>query len=106
MRRGLSPAFTQVSRQRIVLRAPRSRVWKALTEADQFGERFGVKVAGSFHPGAQITGQVTRKGYEHIPFQLTIEQVEPERLFAWRWQGFRDPAPTGRRRARLRGPRR
>lgn len=77
--------------KRIVLQAPRSRVWKALTDADQFGQWFGVKLAGAFHPGAHVTGQVTHKGYEHIPFQLTIERVEPERLFAWRWHVLIDP---------------
>jgi uncharacterized protein YndB with AHSA1/START domain len=74
----------------VVLRAPRSRVWKALTEPDQFGQWFGVKLAGPFHPGAHVTGKVTHEGYEHIPFTFTIERMEPERLFSWRWHVLLD----------------
>jgi uncharacterized protein YndB with AHSA1/START domain len=71
--------------KRIVLRAPRLRVWRALTEADQFGRWFGVNLDRPFGEGAHITGQVTQHGYEHLPFNLTIERMEPERVLAWRW---------------------
>lgn len=81
--------------KRVVLRAPRSRVWRALTEADQFGQWFGVKLAGPFVAGEPVTGQVTHQGYEHIPFSLTIERMEPERVFAWRWHVLID-AESGR----------
>jgi uncharacterized protein YndB with AHSA1/START domain len=69
----------------VLLRAPRARVWRALANAEAFGQWFGVKLNGSFAPGARLTGQVTHKGYEHVPFQITIERMEPERLFSWRW---------------------
>lgn len=81
--------------KQVVLRAPRSRVWRALTEADQFGEWFGVKLAGPFGVGAHVTGQVTHPGYEHMPFNLTIERMEPERALAWRWHVLID-AGSGR----------
>jgi uncharacterized protein YndB with AHSA1/START domain len=71
--------------KQVVLRAPRSRVWRALTEADQFGQWFGVKLAGPFVAGEAVTGQVTQRGHEHIPFNLTIERMEPERVLTWRW---------------------
>lgn len=71
--------------KRILLRAPRTRVWQALANADAFGEWFGVKLTGSFAPGARLQGRVTHKGYEHVPFEITIERMEPERLFSWRW---------------------
>jgi uncharacterized protein YndB with AHSA1/START domain len=79
----------------IVLRAPRSRVWQALTEADQFGQWFGVKLARPFSAGARVTGQVTQPGYEHIPYNLTIERMEPEHALAWRWHVLID-AKSGR----------
>jgi len=75
----------------VVLRAPRSRVWQALTRADEFGQWFGVKLTRAFHPGAYVTGQITHAGFEHVPFQLTVERMEPERLFAWRWRVVIDP---------------
>jgi uncharacterized protein YndB with AHSA1/START domain len=69
----------------IVLRAPLARVWKALTDHQQFGQWFGVKMNGAFTPGARVKGQVLHKGYEHCPFEITIEKMEAERLFSWRW---------------------
>jgi uncharacterized protein YndB with AHSA1/START domain len=68
-----------------VIRAPRSRVWRALTDPKEFGDWFRVKVEGPFKPGAQVRGRITYPGYEHLPFSITIVQMEPERLFSWRW---------------------
>jgi uncharacterized protein YndB with AHSA1/START domain len=71
--------------KRILLRAPRARVWRALADAEQFSNWFGVKLSGSFAPGARLPGQVTHKGYEHVAFEIAIERMEPERLLSWRW---------------------
>lgn len=71
--------------KRVVLRAPRAKVWKALSDAETFGQWFGVKMAGSFAPGARVPGQVLHKGYEHVAFEIIIERMEPERLLSWRW---------------------
>jgi len=71
--------------KRILLRAPRARVWQALADVQAFGAWFGVKLNGSFAPGARLRGQITHKGYEQVPFEITIERMEPERLFSWRW---------------------
>ena len=78
--------------KQVVLQAPRSRVWRALIEPDQFGQWFGVKLARPFGVGARVTGQVTIPGYEHMPFNLTIERMEPERVLAWRWHVLIDAA--------------
>ena len=72
--------------KKIFLRAPRTRVWQALANAEAFGKWFGVKLAGSFAPGARVRGQILHKGYEHVPFEITIERMEPERVFSWRWR--------------------
>lgn len=69
----------------VVLKAPRARVWHALTDAGAFGQWFGVELGGPFAPGARVTGLITHEGYEHLPFELTVERMEPERLFTWRW---------------------
>jgi len=68
-----------------VVRAPRARVWRALTDAREFGTWFGVNVEGVFKPGARMRGAITHKGYEHVIWDITIETMEPERRFSWRW---------------------
>src|SRR5262249_47887635 len=45
----------------------------------------GVKMAGPFTPGARVPGKVLHKGYEHHFFELSVERMEAERLFSWRW---------------------
>jgi uncharacterized protein YndB with AHSA1/START domain len=60
-------------------------VWRALTNPVEFGTWFGVKVEGTFAPGARVRGAITHKGYEHVTWDITIERMEPERVFSWRW---------------------
>ena len=71
--------------KQILLRAPRSRVWRALTDTTEFGTWFGANLTGGFAPGTRVTGNVTHPGYEHLKFEVTIEQMEPERLLSLRW---------------------
>ncbi|HEY8090654.1 MAG TPA: SRPBCC family protein [Polyangiaceae bacterium] len=71
-----------------VLRAPRSRVWRALTDAGEFGPWFGVKLEGAFAPGAHVRGTITTKGYEHLTMEMWVEKLEPESLFSYRWHPF------------------
>jgi uncharacterized protein YndB with AHSA1/START domain len=74
-----------------VLRAPRSKVWRALTDPAQFSEWFGTRLKDPFKPGARVRGPVTSPGYEHLTMDITIDRVEPERLFSWRWHPGGDP---------------
>jgi uncharacterized protein YndB with AHSA1/START domain len=71
--------------KRIELRAPRSRVWRALTDAAEFGAWFGVKLEGQFAAGRPISGGMTVKGFEHIVMKVTVEKIEPEHTFSFRW---------------------
>ena len=71
--------------KQVLLKAPRARVWRALADAGEFGRWFGVELSGGFVPGARLTGRITHKGYEHYPFEMTVERIEPERLFSFRW---------------------
>jgi len=82
----------QIHKQTL-LRAPRARVWRALTDPVEFGTWFGVKLPpGSFAPGQTARGPITHPGYEHLTMDITIEKMEPERLFSWRWHpGAVDP---------------
>jgi uncharacterized protein YndB with AHSA1/START domain len=70
----------------VLLKASRARVWRALSDAGEFGSWFGVDFKGkSFVAGKQIHGKVTYPGYEHLTMELMIESVVPERLLSWRW---------------------
>ena len=81
----MPPSPTDRIERTIDIRAPRPRVWRALTDAAEFGAWFGVKLRGAFAPGARLTGNVTHPGYEHVLLDITIERVEPDRLLSWRW---------------------
>lgn len=79
--------------KQVRLRAPRPRVWRALTDVKEFGEWFGVKLAGTFAPGQRLRGKITHQDYSHVTMEITVERVEPERLVSWRWHPYAvDPA--------------
>ena len=67
------------------LKSPVARVWRALTDHEEFGEWFRVKLDGPFVVGGVSTGQITYPGYEHMKWMATVEAMEPERLFSFRW---------------------
>jgi uncharacterized protein YndB with AHSA1/START domain len=69
----------------IVLHAPRARVWRAISDAREFGTWFRVALEGEFAPGARLHGQITYPGYEHVRMEMQVERIEPERLFSYRW---------------------
>jgi len=71
--------------KRVTLRAPRSGVWRAIANADEFSRWFGAKLSGAFAPGARLKGPITIKGYEHLTLEVTVERVKPERLMSFRW---------------------
>jgi len=71
--------------KRIELKAPVSRVWRALTDYREFGEWFGVKLEGPFAVGQVSRGQITYPGYEHPTLEAVVQKMEPERLFSFTW---------------------
>jgi uncharacterized protein YndB with AHSA1/START domain len=79
--------------KKVILRAPRSRVWRAIASAEEFGEWFGVKLEGTFQQGAPIHGKITHPGYEHLTMEMQVERIEPEKYFSYRWHPYAiDPA--------------
>jgi uncharacterized protein YndB with AHSA1/START domain len=79
--------------KQIALRAPIARVWRALTDHREFGEWFRVKLETPFQVGKTSHGRITYPGYEHLKMELVVEQMEPERLFSFRWHpSATDPA--------------
>ena len=71
--------------KRIELKAPVSRVWRALTDYREFGEWFRVKIDGPFVVGAVSRGHITYPGYEHIKWEAVVQKMEPEHLFSFSW---------------------
>jgi uncharacterized protein YndB with AHSA1/START domain len=74
--------------KRIELKAPVSRVWRALTDYREFGEWFRVKLEGPFVPGQVTRGQITHPGYEHLKWEGTVKEMQPERLFSLTWHPY------------------
>jgi uncharacterized protein YndB with AHSA1/START domain len=83
----------RVERQ-ILIRAPRERVWQALSSAEEFGTWFGAKLQGqTFAPGQRVRGPITICNYEHVMFDVIIERMEPPVLLSYRWHPYAvDPA--------------
>lgn len=73
----------------VVIRAPRERVWRALTDHREFSAWFGVAMAGPFEAGKRVGGRVTMEAYKELVFSLVVNKLIPPRYFSWRW----NPAP-------------
>jgi uncharacterized protein YndB with AHSA1/START domain len=89
----MSTSTDRIERQ-ILIKAPRSRVWRALSNAEEFGQWFGVNLMGkNFTPGERVQGPITISGYEHVVFDVVVERVKPEELLSFRWHPYAiDPA--------------
>jgi uncharacterized protein YndB with AHSA1/START domain len=74
--------------KRIELKAPVSRVWRALTDHREFGEWFRVKLDAPFAPGQVSHGHITYPGYEHLNWEAVVQKIEPERLFSFTWHPY------------------
>jgi uncharacterized protein YndB with AHSA1/START domain len=73
----------------IDLRAPRSRVWRAITTAKEFGTWFGMTLDREFAEGAKLVARVTKSGYEHVPpVEMLVERMKPETYFSYRWHPY------------------
>lgn len=74
--------------KRIDLAAPVSRVWRAITDHEEFSEWFGVRLDGPFVPGQVTTGRFANPKYAHVVFTTTVVAMEPERRFAYTWHPY------------------
>jgi uncharacterized protein YndB with AHSA1/START domain len=74
--------------KQIELKAPVSRVWRALTDYREFGQWFRVKLDGPFMPGQVSRGRITYPGYEHLKWEAVVQKMEPERLFSFTWHPY------------------
>ena len=85
--------------KKVVLKAPRERVWRAISDSKQFGTWFGVEFDGPFVAGQRITGRMAptqvdpevakmQEPYAGMKFDYTVDRIEPMRLFSFRWHPF------------------
>ena len=74
--------------KKVELRAPRSRVWRAIANAEEFGTWFRMSLDGEFAEGGTIRGRITHPGYEHVTVEMRVERIEPERYFSYRWHPY------------------
>ncbi len=71
--------------KQIELKASPARVWRALTDHKEFGAWFGVNLEAPFVPGKTTRGRITYPGYEHLVMEVSVQTMEPERLFSFHW---------------------
>jgi uncharacterized protein YndB with AHSA1/START domain len=85
-----TPTTTAADRieKRVEMKAPIDKVWRALTDHQQFGEWFLVKLEGPFTVGQVTKGYITYPGYEHLPFTCEVAAMESPRRFAFTWHPF------------------
>lgn len=88
--------------KQITLHAPLARVWRALSDAREFGAWFGAAFDGPFVAGARVTGKIRpttvdpevaklQAPHDGTPFDVLIERIEPPRLLSFRWRPGVEP---------------
>ncbi len=84
----MTSSTDRIERQ-ILLKATPARVWRALSNAEEFGTWFGATLSGQhFAPGQKVRGPLTYAGYEHVMFEAQIVEVLAERRLAFRWHPY------------------
>ncbi len=75
--------------KQILIRAPRSRVWRAIHDQTEFGTWFRVQLPpGTFSAGETVIGKITHPGYEHLKMEMDVVEVSPEHQFSYRWHPY------------------
>ena len=74
----------------IELKAPVDRVWRALTNHEEFGQWFRARLETPFRVGEVSRGRITYPGYEHFKWEATVQAMEAERLFSFTWCPYSD----------------
>ena len=88
-----APTTTDRIEKQFQVSAKRSRVWRALADADEFGSWFGMQFDRSFAPGATVNGRLTSPRYQHVTVEIVVDRIEPEGYFSYRWHpGAVDPS--------------
>jgi uncharacterized protein YndB with AHSA1/START domain len=85
--------------KQVLLHAPLERAWQAISDAQEFGRWFGVRFDGPFVAGESLSGRIVpttvdpevaegQKPYEGLRFDITVDRIDPMRLFSFRWHPY------------------
>jgi len=85
--------------RKVLLQVPLERVWRAISDAEEFGRWFGMRFDGPFVAGASVSGVITpttvdnevaraQEPYAGLSDTWQIVAVEPQRRLAFRWHPF------------------
>ncbi|MGP1393879.1 MAG: SRPBCC family protein [Inquilinaceae bacterium] len=69
----------------IDLKAPVERVWKALTDHEEFGSWFRLSLHEPFELGEVTFGETRYPGHEGLPFWAEVVVMDEPRFFSFVW---------------------
>jgi uncharacterized protein YndB with AHSA1/START domain len=85
----MTVSSTDKIEKNVVLKAPRGRVWRAISDSKEFGQWFQIALDGPFEPGARVGFTITTPGkYEGVKGVFVVGRVEPENFLSFRWHPF------------------
>ena len=85
----MSASTTNSIVQEMTIASPVERVWRAISDAEEFGQWFGMTCDRPFVPGAEIGCEITNpEEYRGTKFPIWIDAVEPPRFFSFRWHPY------------------
>ena len=85
--------------KKIVLKAPRERVWLAITDSTRFGTWFGVELDGPFVAGKETKGRIAptkvdpevakhQEAHRGVLWRALVERIDPMKVFSFRWHPY------------------
>jgi uncharacterized protein YndB with AHSA1/START domain len=85
--------------KKAMLRAPRERVWHAISDSKQFGSWFGVAFDGPFVANKRMIGKIApttvdpevaklQEPHTGMAFEFAVDRIEPQRIFSFRWHPY------------------
>lgn len=84
----MNNASTDRIEKQIEIKAPVARVWRALTDYQEFGEWFRVNFESPFIVGKPTRGKNTYPGYEHVTMEVVVQKMEANRQFSFHWHPY------------------
>src|ERR1700733_15660715 len=69
--------------KQVVLRAPLDRVWRAISDSQEFGQWFGLHIDGPFIAGTSVNATITGTTVDE-----EVAELQRPRRFAYRWHPF------------------
>jgi uncharacterized protein YndB with AHSA1/START domain len=95
----MSTMTTDKIEKQILLQAPRTRVWRALTDSKEFSTWFKATITQPFKPGTRVSATLNCGGHDPLAVDFDIERMDPETHFSYRWHptpdaGMKSDEPT------------